>query len=373
MPHRREVCILSAAEPSGDRIAAGILAHLQQDRPQLRWRGCAGDAMSAVPGSCFEPLAAVSDLSASGLIELLPRLPSLFRARRKLEGALRGGAALAVFVDAPDFHLPLAALARQQGIPTVLVVAPQWWAWRPSRLRQITRCADLVLCLFRFEVAPLRAAGVAAHFVGHPAAALLQQQVRPGGSSQRRSRRIAVLPGSRPSEVARNLRPFVAGLQQATARAGLEAELVVPWRLPAAPPTLQGVRFLRQEGRAVLAGSDLALVAAGTATLEAAALGVPTVISAAANPITAAVARQALNTARLGLPNILLGEDAIPEVHQDLRPARLAQAVAPILADPIAAQKEAAQIRQRLRPVLGPPGFAARAASEIGQLLGRHV
>jgi lipid-A-disaccharide synthase len=373
MPRHPKVCILSAAEPSGDRIAAGILTKLRRHRPQLRWRGCAGDAMTAVPGAGFEPLAAVSDLSASGLVEVLPRLPAVLRARRKLQATLRDGAALAVFVDAPDFHLPLAALAREQGIKVVLVVAPQWWAWRPGRLQQISRCADLVLCLFRFEVAPLRAAGVAAHFIGHPAAPLLQQQVAPRAPQQRGALRIAVLPGSRPSEVARYLRPFVAGLQQATATGGLEAELIVPWRLPASPPPLPGVRFVREEGRAVLADADLALVAAGTATLEAAALGVPTVIAAAAHPITAAVARRLLRTDRLGLPNILLDGDVIRELHQDLRPARIAEAVAPILADPVAAHERAAGIRQRLVPVLGPPGFAARAAGEISQLLDRHV
>jgi len=366
-------CILSAAEPSGDRIAAGILASLQRTRPELRWSGCRGTSMATVPGVSFTELADVADLSASGLVELLPRLPKLLRARQRMRSALHARPSLAVFVDAPDFHLPLAALARRMGIPSVLVVPPQWWAWRAGRLQKLGECADLVLCLFRFEVAPLRAAGVAAHWIGHPAATLLQQQVSGESTRHGGPLRIAVLPGSRPSEVSRYLPAFVSGLTKAIDDGGHRAQLVVPWRLSAAPPELPAVTFVRAEGAEVLADADLALVAAGTATLEAAALGIPQVIAAAANPATASVARLLLRSDRLGLPNILLGEDVIREVHQDLRAERISAAVAPLLADPTAARQAARGIRARLEPVLGSPGFASRAAGHISHLLGPHV
>ena len=361
--------ILSAAEASGDRIAAGILAHLARREPQLRWTGCWGSAMAADCQAPFDPLGDVSDLSASGAVELIPHLPALLRARMRLQAALDRQPDLAVFVDAPDFHLPLAARARRQGIPTVLVVPPQWWAWRPRRLQTMGAHADLVLCLFRFEVEPLRAQGVAAHWIGHPAAVLLEPQVELRSPTPDETLKVAILPGSRPAEVRRYLRPFLAGLQLALGSTGRRAEVTVPWRLASAPPKVEGVSFRRSEGAVVLAQADLALVAAGTATLEAAAVGVPTVIAAAANPVTAAIARRLLRKRRLGLPNILLNDDVIPELQQDLHPQRLAAALAPLLDDPNGARRQAALVRQRLRPYLGKPGFGARAADCISGLL----
>ncbi len=361
-------CLISAAEPSGDHLAAGILKEVSARHPQLSWVGCQGPAMAAVRGVEFRAAAQVSQLSAAGLLELLPRLPALFAARRGLQDLLRASPELAIFVDAPDFHLPLAARARDHGIPTVVVVPPQWWAWRPGRLAAMHRYADLVLCLFDFEVNPLRARGVAAHWIGHPAADLLTR-VRPPLSGETGSLRIALLPGSRPSEVQRYLQPMVVGVRTALKQVGRSAVIEVPWRLERQPPSLPGVHFQRAPGPTVLERSDLALVAAGTASLEAAALGVPMVIAAAAHPVTAAIARPLLRDQALGLPNILLNEQVVTEVHQDLRPDSLSAALSPLIDEPGAARRRAVAIRERLRPHLGLPGFAARAAEFIEPLV----
>tara|TARA_Y100001968_G_scaffold284231_1_gene283449 strand:- start:1180 stop:2280 length:1101 start_codon:yes stop_codon:yes gene_type:complete len=361
-------CLVSAAEPSGDALAAEILGELHRRRPELRWRGCGGEHLKHRLGLHLKLDAEVSELSAAGLVELLPRLPALWRARTSLLEAIKTSR-LAVLVDAPDLNLPLASKARELGVPVVLVAPPQWWAWRPGRLRKLAHQADLVLCLFHFEVAPLRAQGIAAHWIGHPASRLLQAETCPPDSSRLQ---VAVLPGSRPGEIQRNLRPLIKGVKTALARAGQPAEIRIPWRLKASPPDCDGVCFVRSPGPEILADCDLALVAAGTATLEAAALGVPCLIVAAAHPITAAIARKLLNTRLLGLPNILLGEAVVPELHQDLSEASVSSAVTDLMGDLQGARQQAASTRARLAKVLGKPGLAIRAADCIEPLLRKN-
>ncbi len=352
--------ILTAGEVSGDRLAGPVLAELARRRPELRWTGHGGPEMAAV--SAFAPLGDVAELSGAGLVELLPALPRLLRGRARLAAALGRGPRLAVFVDAPDLHLPLARRAPPQ-TRTAQLVCPQFWAWRPGRRRFLARHLDLVLCLFAFEARLLCRAGVRAVHVGHPLADRPAPPTRPRSTPPV----IAVLPGSRPAEVARHLEPFVAA-----ARAALEGrggEIVVPWRLPAAPPTAPGVRFERASGPDVLARADLALVAVGTATLEATALAVPTVAAARVHPATALVARRLLRTRWTALPNVLLEEEAIPEHVQDL--SGVAADLRRLLDDPDGAAARARRVAARLRPELGPPGFAARVADCLLRLLPR--
>ncbi|HCP45979.1 MAG TPA: hypothetical protein DIU15_08060, partial [Deltaproteobacteria bacterium] len=292
--------VFTAGEVSGDRLAAPVLESLQRHRPSWSWTGFGGDRLDGLPS--FAPLGRVEDLSGSGVAELLPALPRLLRGKRALEGALSEAPELAVFVDAPDLHLPLARRARLRGTRTVLIVAPQTWAWRPNRLERLGEAIDLVLCLFPFEVEPLRRAGIAAHWIGHPVVELARDQ-QAGGRPVRLSGpvdapAVAVLPGSRPHEVRRHLAPMVAAARLALSAHGTgvggvqRGRILVPWRLDVAPPTMEGVEFVQQSGPWALERADVALVAAGTAALEAAVLAVPSVVVVSAHPITAALARR---------------------------------------------------------------------------------
>jgi lipid-A-disaccharide synthase len=361
-------CLISAAEPSGDAIAAGILSELYARRPDHLWTGCQGPHMRAVGVPDFDVKAQVSRLSAAGLVELIPRLPALFAARSGLQRALKSRPRVAIFVDAPDFHLPLAKRSRALGVPTIVVVPPQWWAWRPGRLELMHQYADLVLCLFEFEVAPLRARGIPAHWIGHPAATLLSE-APPPTDNEPVDLHITVMPGSRPAQVRRALGPMCNGVQAALQKTGKTARIEVPWRLRSSPPRIQGVSFVTESGCDVLKRSDLALVAAGTATLEAAALGVPSIITATAHPLTAAIARPLLRSEHLGLPNVLLKEEVVVELHQELHRDKIGAVLCPMLNELRAARQSADSIRERLRPVLGPPGFGRRAATFIEPLI----
>lgn len=349
--------MFTAAEVSGDRLAGPVLRELARLRADLRWTGIGGPAMAA--SGVHDAFGRVDALGGAGLVELLPQLPAILGARRRLSRALEARPPVAVFVDAPDLHLPLARKARALGVPCALLVVPQFWAWRAGRVRAVAQAADLALCLFQHEVAPLRSLGVAAFWVGHPAAELPLAPTQPP-----RSPRLGLLPGSRRSEVRRYLGPFLD-----TAAALRCGDVEVAWRLPEPPPVVPGVRFSTDSGPSVLSRVDLALVAAGTASLEAAVLGVPVVVAAALHPASAVVARRLLRLRWLALPNVLLGREAVREVQQDLSLSTLTAALSPLLSDLDASRQRAHGTAAELRHALGPGDFALRSAERLLPLL----
>lgn len=345
--------LLSAAEPSGDALAGPLLDALLRERPHLAVAGVTGPDMRAAGGAALSSLADVGALSAGGLVELLPQATTLLRTRRLLHRAVDGRPDGVVLVDAPDLHLPLLARAKGRGLPTVQVVAPQFWAWRPGRARKLARIADRVLCLFRFEVKRLEAAGTSATWVGHPLATL-----EPPSVPERRRPRVLLLPGSRRGERARSTAPMLAA-----ASALGDVDVVLSWMGAEPPPT--GVTLAQGDGREELADCDAALVAAGTATLEASLLGVPQVVVASAHPVTAALARPLIQTPWFALPNVLLGRAAVPEVVQDLDVPALTRALSAALSR----REEARALAEEVRAALGGPGFADRAAAAVLEVI----
>lgn len=355
--------LLTAAELSGDAIAAALFEELVRRDPSRRWSGFSGPKLEDIGG--FETLGSVETLSGAGLVELLPRLPTLLRGRRRLLAEIETDPDLAVFVDAPDLHLPLARRAKARGVRTVQLVVPQFWAWRPGRKEQLARDVQLSLCLFPFEVAPLRSLGAAAHWVGHPLVDAIPQPVEaPEAGSELR---IAVLPGSRPNEVKRNLPAALAALEPALGQT--PRDIVVAWCLATPPPRIEGVRFSSEPGQDVLAAADLALVAFGTACLEAALLGVPTLSLGSAHPITARFVRPRLQTRWLALPNILVGRPALAEHLLPEDQDELASDLRALSEDLAAARSRALELSEELRGVLGHGGFAGRTADCIEALL----
>jgi lipid-A-disaccharide synthase len=321
----------------------------------------AGPELRAAPD--FAVIGRVEDLSGAGVVELIPQLPKLLAGRARLRAELDSGPDLAVFIDAPDLHLPLAARARKRGsrVPIVQLVVPQFWAWRPGRRQLLARDVQLSLCLFSFEVAPLLSIGAPARWVGHPLVDAIPQPVRT--ESHAGPLRIGLLPGSRKSEVHRNLAAVLDHIDGALGQTA--REVTVPWRLDSPPPDLRGVTFTRASGGEVLAGSDLALVAFGTACLEATLLGIPFLAFGSAHPLTRRIVRPLLRTEWLALPNIVLkrpavGEHVLPSGGQafkaDLR--SLCSRLGP-------AQDDCLSLAGELREALGPGGFAQRAADSL--------
>lgn len=348
------VVLLSAAEPSGDRLAAALVEALRARGP-IRARGIAGPAMRAAG---VEPIFPAEALGVMGASELLGRLGALWRARRALERALDEGADAFVGVDSPDLHLPLARRARARGVPAVGYVAPQVWAWRPGRARRVAASLDRLLCLFPFE--PALFPGLDARWVGHPA----PDRVAPRDPSVVDPALYALLPGSRRQELSRHLPLFLATAELLRARAAgaplPRFLLLLPPELPTPPALPAHVR--RVGSLAEIGAARAALTKSGTVTLELAVLGLPQVVAHRVSPLTYALGRWLVRGVRhIALPNILAERAGlpapVPEHVQASDPARLAEA---LLALP---ERQPIPLAD-----LGAPGQAARAAAAVAEL-----
>lgn len=374
---RPEILIV-AVEASADLHAARALEALRRLRPDVAAFGAGGPRLRAAG---LEAVARAEDLCAMGFAEVLPRLPALARALRRLASAAAArGPALALLVDAPDFNLRLARRLRRLGVPVVCYVAPMAWAWRPGRARQLARLAARLLCILPFEEAFFAARGVRARFVGHPLldgpdpapargcrAALGLAEGRPT---------LALLPGSRPAEVRRLLGPMLAAAERLrAARPDLQLQVVV-----AQAPTLSAdalaPRLARHPGpvalgsaELALGAADVALVKSGTGVLEAALRGVPMVVAYRLAWPSWALARLLVRVRHASLVNLLAGRAVVPELLQrDATAERMAAEVERLLADGAAREAQRAAFRE-VRAGLGPAGASGRVAAELAGML----
>lgn len=322
-------CAITACEPSGDSLAAGLMQSLQELRPELTFSGLAGPRMRRA--GC-EPLAPMEEFAVMGLVEVAMHLPRLWRRRRQLAGHwLRDQPRGFVGVDAPDFNLGLAARLKQAGIPTAQYVSPSVWAWRPGRVKQVAKAVDLLMALLPFEPDSYRDSGVAVEFVGHPLVDAIpepldRQEARTylGLNSGRPT--VALLPGSRRAEVER-LFPLFLDVAQACNRADAALQFAVPAATPELYDLMQkllaghaesrSVSLFQGDTRQVIAASDVALAASGTVTLECLLLERPMLVAYRLNPVSYRVMRRLLRIPRVSLPNLLAGRDVVPEFLQD--------------------------------------------------------
>ena len=331
-----------AGEASGDMLGSGLIAAIREQLPGSEFVGVAGPEM--IKAGC-EPLYRAEELSVMGFAEVLQHLPRLLRLRKDLLRRLQA-AQLDVFVgiDSPDFNLPLAGALKKSGIPTVQYVSPQVWAWRQSRAAGIRRVVDLVLCLLPFETRFYEACGVNARFVGHPLADEIPMETNkvsaranlgiPAAGSY-----LAILPGSRMSEVSRLSRPFLETAKELAARrpdlrviAGLANESTGAFFSAQArdigidPMPL----FFTGRARDVMGAADVVLTASGTASLEVLLTKRPMVVAYIISGITHRLFRW-LGLKRLdyfSLPNLLAGRQVVPEYLQgDVHPKILGSAL----------------------------------------------
>ena len=366
-----------AGEASGDAHAGALVRAFAGRLPEARWYGAGGPSLRAAG---VEILVPSESLAVVGIGEVLLRLPGLWRALGTLKAALRERRPGAlVLVDFPDFNFRLARHAKRLGIPVVYYITPQVWAWRPGRTRFLAANVDLALVLFPFEEEFLKARGVEARFVGHP----LVDTARPASSLEEfltrhglspRAPRVALLPGSRPSEVRRNL-PALAGAAALLRKTHPEAVPMVPWA-HGLPASLRGpfdggpIRWVEGEYADVLGHAQAAAVASGTATLEAALMGVPQVVVYRVNRLTYQIGRRLVTLPHVALPNVVAGRAAVPELLQGaFTPQAVARALAGFLDSGEQARREAAAMEKEMRKRLGEGGASARAASELQAFL----
>ncbi len=345
---------LLAGEPSGDALGAGLMASLTARSPQpLRFIGVGGPKMAAAGLASLYPM---EDIAHFGVAELIPHLRLLLRRLRETVETIRTQRPdVVVTIDVPGFALRVGARLQGSGIPLVHYVAPQVWAWKPHRAREIARFLDHLLVLLPFEPPYFEVEGLPSTFVGHP---VVESGAADGDGPGFRARHaidraaplLCVLPGSRRGEIRRLLPVFAQAVARLAAdRSALR--VVVP-AVDAFAPEIAAVVGAWPGGAIVVRGeaerfdafaaADVALAASGTVALELAMAGTPSVIAYRLNPITAWALKRAIKVRRVSLVNLLVDDEVFPEVLQEhCRPDRLAAEIARLLDDP------AARTRQR--------------------------
>ena len=337
IPGTPTIAIL-AGEDSGDQLGADLIVALRERYPQARFVGIGGARMQA---KGFESWFDIHELSLFGFSEVISHLPRLLRLRKSLVARLlKVRPAVVVGIDAPDFNLGVERRLKQAGLLTVHYVSPSVWAWREKRAEKIGRSARRVLCLFPMEPAIYARHGIDARFVGHPLAdrfALVSDRVgaRDFLELPQQVPVLALLPGSRLSELARMGQIFIdAATQVAAALPGLR--IVIPAANPQVHARLKDLLAkgshdeaapLLLDGHAheAMLAADVVLLASGTATLEAMLAKRPMVVGYRVAPLSYRIARamKMLKTDIYSLPNILarasgLGDDRlVPELMQD--------------------------------------------------------
>ena len=353
-----------AGEASGDLLGAQLITALRARRPELRFEGVAGPRMTAAGMHALYPM---EKLAVRGYVEVLRHYREITAIRRDL--AVRytlHPPALFIGIDAPDFNLDLEVRLRSSGVKTVHYVSPSIWAWRGGRINKIRRAVDRMLVVFPFEKKIYDKAGIAATYVGHPLADMLADCVSREAARARlglneSARVVGLLPGSRVSELEAMAELF-ANTASGIASANPDIEFISPSvnretrtifeAVLAKHPSLS-VRLLEGQSHEVMAASDVLLVASGTATLEAALLGKPMVITYKMPRLSWWLINCRRYQPWVGLPNILAREFVVPELLQnDATPERLARAVVHLMNDEAERSRiEArfARIRKELR------------------------
>lgn len=362
--------MLSCGEPSGDLYAGALTRELRRLDPAITVSGLGGPQFSRAGG---ELIADYRRLTATGLIEPLGKVPQSFATLRRLDDFARTSRPDAlVVIDFAGFNFRLARRIKRLGIPIIYYISPQIWAWRAWRLKTIREIADLVLVIFPFEEKIYRDAGVPVTFVGHPLIDLAASADKAAflgrcGLSLT-APTVAILPGSRSSEVRRIL-PDLLGATERIRAAVPSAQFIVARAPGLADRLFDGIggRAASIEGEtdAVLSSADIALTASGTATVQCALHDTPMVIVYRVSPFEYFIGRRMVTLDTFGMVNLIAGEKIVPELIQHaLTPDAVGNEAISMLTD----GARQARIREglaRVRQRLGGPGASRRAAEAI--------
>ena len=351
--------------------------------PQLEFFGVGGDLMRAA--GC-DTVVDAKDLAVVGITEILSHLPKIYRLfHRLIKEADRRKPDLAIVIDSPAFNWRVAREMKKRGVPVVYYVAPQFWAWRQGRVRLLRDYVDKALVIFPFEERFYRERGVDATFVGHPLADLPHPTVeREEYAAQFKldpsKYWITLMPGSRVKEVRMNLPTIL----DAAEKLGPDYEYVLP-----VAPTLERsflAGFVQQravtlvtESLPALWHSRAAIVASGTATVEAAMMATPFVMVYRVSPLTYRIGKPRVKVPRFAMVNLIAGDEIVPElVQHDFTASNVSARVREILPDGMARDRmleSFAQVKAKLRgtdELFGSPARhpADRAAEIISSMLG---
>jgi len=369
--------LLSAGEASGDMYASRLAAELAK-RAELKLFGMGGEQMRAAG---VDVTTDYSEVAVLGITEILKHLPQLRRAMRNLVSETRSRKpALAILTDFPGFHLRLARKVKPFGVKNIYYICPQFWAWRPWRANLVRRRFALALCIFPFEEKFFADRGVPVKFIGHPLvghvrATLSRQEFAAKYGLDPARKTIAILPGSRPGEIARHLPTLLEACRELERRQAGQFNFVLALagessvsNVQAAIPASTTITTVQGDTYNALAAADAAIICSGTATVEAALLDVPMVVVYKVSQLTALLAKPLLRTEFFGMVNLIAEKEVAPELIQEkFTPGAVAREIQKLLEPANAAQArdDLAEVRRRL----GPPGAVQRAAEAILALL----
>jgi len=344
MPKRKLRIAVVAGEPSGDILAAGMVAELKSRYPDAVIEGIAGPHMQAAGcRSLFD----METLSVMGLVEVIRHLPAILKIKRGLLAHFdKKPPDIYIGVDAPDFNLRVEKALKQRGIKTVHYVSPTVWAWREKRIHKIASATNRVLGIFPFEKAVYDKYNVPYSFVGHTMADAVpmapdKQAARTAIGMAGSQRLVAVLPGSRRGEVDTLLPVFIESIREMLQRLP-DIRFVIPaaneyryadidnvLKVQAADLIEQGaLRLLQGQSRTTMIASDAILLASGTATLEAMLCKRPMVVAYKLAPMTYRMMQYLYKADFFSLPNLLAHREIVPELLQeDVNPQRLSKEV----------------------------------------------
>jgi lipid-A-disaccharide synthase len=374
---------LIAGEHSGDALGGKLIEALRaQSRRPLAIQGVGGELMAEQGCPSLFPL---SEIAVMSLVDVLPRLPNIWRRiRQSVDAVIAQGPDALVILDSPEFTHQVAKRVRKRAphIPIIDYVSPSVWAWRPGRARKMRRYVDHILAILPFEPeAHRRLGGPLCSYVGHPLIEKLDWMEKLDAEALRQRLGIAkdravlvVLPGSRTSEVKRLMAPFGEALRRLQAEAG-PFEIILPAVASVRPLIEQGLKSWSVEPHLVSGEEDkfaafklahAGLAASGTVTLELALAGTPMVVAYRSDPIAASM-RFLLIAHSVVLPNLILGENVFPELlNKDCNGEALSEALLPLMREGAARERQLAglaRVVERVREIDGSP--SARAAGIV--------
>ncbi|MCA1826714.1 MAG: lipid-A-disaccharide synthase [Myxococcales bacterium] len=361
--------LVVALEASADLHGAAVLRELKTLRPDLKAFGAGGPRMRAAG---FEALIRAEDLSVMGVAEIIPALPRILDAMDTLyESARDRQPKAALLIDSPDFNLRLARQLHDRKIPVAYFIGPSVWAWRTYRVKQIARDVARMLVILPFEQKFYEDHGVAATYVGNPLMGTPSPTDGPPMKIGEGLPILALLPGSRLQEIHRIWPPMLAAARKLREQRP-DLQLVVPVAPTVDRGLLHAPDVIFVEGRApeVLKAATAAIVASGTATLEAAVAGAPLVVVYKTSWLTWMIGRLLVRVRHISLVNLLAGRALVPELLQSACTAdTIAAATAPLLAQTPERMKQIEGLQQVRNTLAGSGNAARRVAEEVAQLL----
>ncbi len=372
--------LISAGEASGEMYGAQLISALRRRVPELEAFGVGGEGMRAAGCRTVVDAAGIAVVGLGEVVRHLPRIWTRFRRLLRAIDIERPDAA--VLIDFPDFNFRLARELHRRRVPVIYYVSPQLWAWRPGRIELVRCYVRKMLVIFPFEEQWYRERGVDAEFVGHPLCesptpSLSRDELAASTHLNASKPWIALLPGSRRREVEANLPPML----QAAALMGSQCDYVLPvastldWEWMDAQVARAGAGrsiglSLTRDVRAALRHSRAAIVASGTATVEAALVGTPFVMVYRVSRLTWTLGRRLVKVPRFAMVNLIAGREVVPElVQSEFTAKNVAARVQQILNDTAARERMLAGLAEvRARLCGGCCGQSASDRAAVGVL-----